>query len=173
MRLSLADLRVWAVLLTLGLAASLWVSNAERGAAVVRAKASAEKVEALTNDLDARTNERDQARAHAAAADARLTDFAADSARTLQEQAAASARMAAELADVNRRLRAAQQEISRAPSGLRLDDPLPRSLRDNLACARGATDACAGAQTDSGLVPSRAADAAGTTGPAAGGDDRA
>lgn len=136
MKLSLIDLRFWAVLLALGLAASLWVSNAERGAAVARADGLAAAVTTLNTDLDTRTDERDAARAHAVASDARLTDYAADSARAFQEQAAASARMAAELADVNRRLRAAQQEISRADAGLRLDDPLPRGLRDGLAWPR-------------------------------------
>ena len=162
MKFSLVDLRAWAVLLTLGMAASLWVSHAERGAAVARAEAAEAEVSELRP-------ERDQARAQAAAADVRLTDFAAETARAFQEQSAASARMAAELADVNRRLRAAQMEISRADPGLRLDDPLPRSLRDSLACARGALDACAAAQADPAVLSPGAADAARAAGPVAGG----
>lgn len=176
MKFSLVDLRVWAVLLTLGLAASLWVSHAERGAAVARADAIAETATRLSEDLKARTDELAQARAHAAASDARLTDYAAETAQAFQQQAAASARMAAELADVNRRLRAAQQEISRADAGLRLDDPLPRVVRDGLACAGGDPAACAGgdaASADPGDLSAGVADAARPAGTAARGDDRA
>lgn len=173
MKLSLVDLRVWAVLLALGLAASLWVSNTERGAAVARAdRLNADLVEAR-KALTTRDAELAQTRAHVVAAEARLTDFASEAARNFQQQAEASARMAAELAETNRRLRAAQQEINRAPSGLRLDDPLPGVLRDGLACARGDADACVDAKTDSGVVPGRSAGAAQSTRTAAAGDDRA
>lgn len=176
MKFSLVDLRVWAVLLTLGLAASLWVSHAERGAAVARADSLAADVNELRGDLAARTDERDQARAHAVASDARLTDYAAQSAQAFKDQADASARMAAELAAVNRRLRAAQQEISRADAGLRLDDPLPRVVRDGLACAGGDAAACAGGDAvpaDPRDLSPGAADGTSTTGAAARGDDRA
>lgn len=176
MKVSLVDLRVWAVAAALGLAASLWVSNAERGAAVARADSLTEAVERLRTDLNTRTDELAQARAHAIASDARLTDFAAQSAQAFKDQADASARMAAELAAVNRRLRAAQQEISRADAGLRLDDPLPRVVRDGLACAGGDAAACAGgdaAPADPGDLSAGAADAARPAGTAARGDDRA
>lgn len=148
------DLRFWAVLLTLGLAASLWVSHTQKGAAMARADSLSQTVSDLRSDLDTLTAERNQARAHASASDARLTDFAAQTAAIHAEQAEASARMAAELSDVNRRLRAAQQEISRAPSGLGLDDPLPLSLRDHIACARGDTAACVdpGTTADPGIL---------------------
>lgn len=158
----------------LGLAASLWVSNTERGAAVSRANQLAASVAELRADLDTRTGELGAARAHVTAAEARLTDYAAQTAQAFQDQAAASARMAAELADVNRRLRAAQQEISRADAGLRLDDPLPVGVRHGLACAGGDAAACAiAAPADSGDVPPRPADAAASARPAARGGDGA
>ena len=162
MKFSLVDLRGWALAVALGLAASLWVANTERGAAVARADTLAASVTDLRADLETRTAELGQARAHAVASDARLTDFAAQTAQTFKDQAVASARMAAELADVNRRLRAAQQEISRADAGLRLDDPLPSGVRDGLACAGGDTAACASASTapaDPGDLPAGPADA--------------
>lgn len=176
MKFSLVDFRVWALAAALGLAASLWVANTERGAAVARADGLAEAVERLRTDLDTRTDELAQARAHAVASDARLTDFAAQSAQAFKAQADASARMAAELAAVNRRLQAAQQEISRADAGLRLDDPLPRSVRDGLACAGGDPAACAGgdaAPADPADLSAGPADPSGPTGTAARGDDRA
>lgn len=156
------DIRFWAVLLTLGLAASLGISLAQKDAAVTRAEALAERVQSLDKNIVDLTAERNQALAHATASDARLTDFAAQTAAIHAEQAEASARMAAELSDVNRRLRAAQQEISRAPSGLGLDDPLPRSLRDSLACARGDTGACASSRPEAhpGVLPDGASEPA-------------
>lgn len=176
MKVSLVDFRVWALAAALGLAASLWVSNAEKGAAVARADSLAASVADLRTDLDTRTDELAQARAHATASDARLTDFAAQSAQAFKDQAAASARMAAELAAVNRRLRAAQQEISRADAGLRLDDPLPRGVRDGLACAGGDAAACASgdaAPAHPANVPAGPADAGRPAGTAARGNDRA
>ncbi|MFC5372875.1 hypothetical protein ACFPIF_09945 [Brevundimonas faecalis] len=173
MKLSLVDLRIWPLVIAAGLAASLWVSHAERGAAVARADRAEADLVTARGAIVARDADLAQARAHVTAAEARLTDFAAETARNFHEQAAASARMAAELAETNRRLRAAQLEISRADSGLRLDDPLPRGLRDGLACARGAADACPAAEADSGHVPGRAADAPGAAVAAAAGADRA
>lgn len=164
------------MVVAVGLAASLWVSNTERGAAELRAKTHAAAAEDLRADLGKRTDELAQARAHAVASDARLTDFAAQTAQTFKDQAVASARMAAELAAVNRRLQAAQQEISRADAGLRLDDPLPRGVRDGLACAGGDAAACAGtggAAADPGGLSAGPADAASSAGPTARGGDGA
>ena len=172
---ALFDLRFWALLLTLGLVASLWVSHTQKGAAVARADGLTQIVTELRANIETLTAERNQARAHASASDARLTEFAAQTAVIHAEQAEASARMADELSDVNRRLRAAQQEISRAPSGLGLDDPLPLRLRDRIACARGDAAACSGSslETDPGIVPHGTAEPARIPATSATGDHRA
>lgn len=174
MKLSLLDLRVWLVAVVLGLAATLAIVTAERGAARTTAEALGSELDRTRTDLEQRTSEAAQAQARAKAAETRLTDYAAETAHTFQQQAEASARVAAELADLNRRVRAASQEITRADPALRLDDPLPRGVRDGLACAGGDDRACVpAAAADPVRVPAGAAKPARPTVPAAGGAERA
>lgn len=165
MKLSLIDLRVWALFVVFGLAASLWVVSTEKGAAMARAKAAEVQLRDTRADLDARELDLVQARAAAERARENLGAFAEASIVAFEKQAADTARVAAELAELKRRVTATQQEISRADAGLRLDDPLPRGVRDGLACAGGDAAACTpAAATPPGVVPGGAVDAGRTAG---------
>lgn len=171
---SLVDARVWAVAIIGGLALSLWVAHAERGAAEAREAAVTAELKAVRRDLERAGTERDAARDDVAAVEAELKAYADQTTAAWRDQAAASARMAADLADINRRVRAASLEISRADSGLRLDDPLPVGLRHGLACAGGSERACrAASAADPGGVPGGTADPGPAPGRATGGDDGA
>lgn len=174
MTLSILDYRLWAAAGLAGLALSLWVASAERDAARADARAASRELAAERDTRRRVETERDGVRADLASAEADLTAYAAASAAAWRAQADASARMAARLDDIDRRARAASLEISRADSGLSLDDPLPRSLRDGLACAGGDERACAAAApADPGGLPGRVDDAAASSGHPAGDADRA
>lgn len=169
MKLSLVDPRVWALFAVFGLAASLWVVSTEKDAALARARAAEVRVSDVQGDLDARELDLIQARAAADHARESLNAFAEASVAAFEKQAADTARVAAELAELKRRVAATQQEISRADAGLRLDDPLPRGVRDGLACAGGDAAACASAApaTAPGVMPRDPADAGRAPGAAA------
>ena len=174
MKLSLLDVRVWLFAAVLGLATSLAIASAEKRAAVTTADAVSAELARTRDDLKKRDADYAQADARAQAAETRLTDYSAETAAIFDKQAQASAQMAAELADLKRRVRAASQEITRADPALRLDDPLPRGVRDGLACAGGDAAACVGpAAADPGRVSSGAAEPARPAVPAAGGAERA
>lgn len=174
MKLSLLDVRVWLVAAVLALTASLAIVSAEKRAATTTADATSAELERTRADLEKRDADYAQADARARAAETRLTDYSAETAAIFDKQAQASAQVAAELADLKRRVLAASQEITRADPALRLDDPLPRGVRDGLACAGGDAAACAGsAAADPGRVPAGAAEPARPTVPAAGGAERA
>ncbi|QQQ17764.1 hypothetical protein JIP62_10510 [Brevundimonas vitis] len=150
------DWRAWAVAGVAGLALSLWVVTVERDHA-------REKADDLAADLTKAEAGWLAARAGKKKAEDALADYARTSALTFQAQAEASRAMAAEIEQLNRRVRAAHQEIARADGSLRLDDPLPRGVRDGLACAGGDAVACAAAPA--GRVPSGTAEPRADTGP--------
>ena len=174
MKLSLVDLRVWGLFLVFGLAVALWAASVETRAAHDRIESLGRELTTIREARDAATDQRDAARRGQTAAETRLTEYAAEAAVSFQAQADASARLAAEITTLNRRLDAARKEIDRADAGLRLDDPLPRGVRDGLACAGGDAAACADpGPADSSRLPAGPADQAGPAGLSAGDDDRA
>lgn len=166
------DWRVWAAAIVGGLALSLWVATVERDRARDQAGNLAGDIAQLRKDVAAAETAQRTALADKQTAEKALSDYAQASTAAFQKQAEESARSAAQLAELNRRVRAANQEIARADGSLRLDDPLPRGVRDNLACAGGDSSACAAA-ADSGRVPGRAAEPAPPARAAAGGPDGA
>jgi hypothetical protein len=162
------DWRAWAVAATAGLALTLWVVTVERDRASDRANGLADDVADLRRDLTTANAAKAGALKDKVAAEKGLADYARVSATTFQAQAEESARMSAQLAELNRRVRAANQEIARADGSLRLDDPLPRGVRDSLACAGGDERACApAAAAPAGRMPGGAADAGAPAGSAA------
>ncbi len=153
------DWRTWLAVVALGLAVALAVTSAQRDAQTTKAEAAVATADRLGRDLRTAEAQRRAALSAKAKAETALTDYAATSVITFQKQAEESARMSAQLAELNRRVRAAQQEIARADGSLRLDDPLPRGVRDGLACAGGDDRACAAATAPAaGRVPGGAAD---------------
>lgn len=168
------DWRAWAAAVIGGLMLHGWVLSAQLDAARKTSAAREETVAALRGRLATAEAGRLAAQAGKSRAEAALGEYARATFDAFNAQVEASRQMAAQLAEANRRLNAAQQEIARADGSLRLDDPLPRGLRDALACAGGDAGACAGAtQTDPAGVPSGAAEPAGPARAAARGDDGA
>lgn len=164
------DWRAWLAAIVAGLALSLWVVSGERDRANERVEALAGDVRGLRNDLTAANTAKAGALNDKASAEAALSAYAQVTTATFQAQAEESARMSAQLAELNRRVRAANQEIARADGSLRLDDPLPRGVRDSLACAGGDERACASAAAPAaGGMPGGAADPGASARPAAGG----
>jgi len=164
------DWRAWAVAAIGGLALTLWIVTGERDRAVTTSDERRQTVEDLRGQLATAEAGRSAAQAGKARAEQALGDYARETFVTFSAQAEASRLMAAQLAETNRRLTAAQQEIARADGSLRLDDPLPRGVRDALACTGGDTRACApAAAADPGRVPAGAAEHDPAPRPVAGG----
>lgn len=160
--------RTWAALAAAALLAMLLVTWDQRDRAEALAASRAETVATLTDQKAATEQQLAAALLAQRKAETALGDFSNTAIANFQTQAEESARMSAQLAELNRRVRAAQQEIARADGSLRLDDPMPRGLRDALACAGGDTAACVSApQAPAGVVPGRAADPGRPAGPAA------
>lgn len=162
------DWRAWMAALVIGLALSLWVVTAERDRAGDRIEALNGDVVDLHRDLSAANAAKASEQRAKLKAEGELSAYAQTTLSNFQKQAEESARMSAQLAELNRRVRAAQQEIARADGSLRLDDPLPRSVRDSLACAGGDERACpAATAAPAGGMPGGAADPAGPAVPVA------
>ena len=160
--------RTWAALGAAALLAMLLVTWDQRDKAEALAARRAETIPTLTQQKGAAEQQLAAAQQAQRRAETALGDFSNTAIANFQTQAEESARMSAQLAELNRRVRAAQQEIARADGSLRLDDPMPRGLRNALACAGGDAVACVPApQAPAGVVPSRAADAGLPAGPAA------
>lgn len=152
--------RTWAALGVVALLAMLLVTWDQRDRAQALAASRAETITSLGAEKTKVEQDLAAARVAQQRAETTLGDFSNTAIANFQTQAEESARMSAQLAELNRRVRAAQQEIARADGSLRLDDPMPRGLRDALACASGDAVACVPApETAAGVVPSGAADA--------------
>jgi len=130
--------KVLAAIAFAGLAVALAVTRAELSAQRAKAQAAAAQAKTLAGQLGTAEVQRQKA-------EAALQSYAANSTAAWLAQAEAAKRTAATLEQINRRASAATQEIDHAAPGLRLDDPLPRSLRDAIACARGDARSCAAA----------------------------
>lgn len=167
------DWRAWAIAIVAGLALTVWVVTVERDAARQVGSERSARIEQLEAEAEVAETARRSALAARDQAESILAEYAVASAAAWREQAAASTRMAAQLTETNRRLRAAQEEITRADPGLRLDDPLPDGVRDGIACA-GTPGTCEGSATaDSRRVSAGAAGSPVEAGRSAGGDHRA
>lgn len=150
---ALLSWKAWALAALAGLALHSWVVTGERDRAHERVGQLEQRVEGLAKDVSLAEAGRVQALTDKAAAEEALATYNEAAITAFQQQAEASRRMAAEVAQLKRRLDAANQEIADADPSLRLDDPLPVSLRDALACAGGDAAACAATSADPGRMP--------------------
>jgi hypothetical protein len=150
---SLLSWRVWAVAGLAGLALHGFVVTRERDRANERAGQLSEQLQTVAKSAELIEANRAQAVRDRVAAEQALASYSDAALDAFENQAETARRLAVEVAQLRRRLDAANQEIADADPSLRLDDPLPDSLRDALACAGGDAAACATASAHPGGMP--------------------